>query len=290
MKEVEVVLPKGLEMTKPGWDLTTKHQPEPENRPPADEELLLDKISETKHHSGDSSGCSSAHDSVTSSIDSGSHISSTSDSGTEHPRSPSGELRQRAISTPRLSLKDCNYTTTDNVSTQAWAAKNSPPASYCVLGVDPTLPTDDPTSVLPDGKTILYISCDTAPVSAPYVVTGDMKEPEDHIYVPYVNREQLEKSTAYVIAGSKAHLMPDLLQQDCPKLPEKSYVQVAEVPGGFNKFNDAHAWSQPPLQTSVNKSGYVSIGDAGATQPVAEHGVKGYVPHRHFEGKALKED
>lgn len=289
MKAVEVVLPKGLELSKPGWDLP-KHPPEPDRKPPADEELLLDKISEAKHRSagssgGDSSGCSSAHESVTSSIDSGSHISSTSDSGTEHPRSPSGELRLRTVA-PR---KDY-YTPTDNAGTQAWAAKNPPPGSYCVLGVDPNLPSDS-TAVLPDdAKNIQYISCDVAPAAAPYVVTGEVTKPANPGYVPYNNSEHLDKSTGYVVAGNKTMLMPDLLQRDSPKnVPEKSlYVQVAEVPGSFGKF-DAHAWSQPP-EAPVNKSGYVSIGDASAVNPGPEHSSKGYVPHRHFEGKTLKED
>lgn len=277
MKEVEVVLPKGLEMTKPGWDIT-KHQPETERQPPADEQLLLDKISETKHHSGDSSGCSSAQGSVTSSIDSGSHISSTSDSGTEHPRTPSGELRQRTVA-PRSSLKEYNYMPTDNVSTEVWAAKNPPPGNYCVLGVDPNLPTDHSTLVLPDDlKNMQYISCDTAPDSAPYVITGEITKPVNPGYVPYDNPPYVEKNPGYVVAGNKTLV-----------IPEKSYVQVAEVPGSLNKFNEDHTWS-PTLDTSVNKSGYVSIGDASATQAVAEHTGMGYVPHRHFEGKTLKED
>lgn len=57
-----------------------------EPRPPADAQRLLQKISETPL-SGDSSGCSSGHESITS-LESTAHIS-PSDSGTEQPRSPS---------------------------------------------------------------------------------------------------------------------------------------------------------------------------------------------------------
>lgn len=89
MRKVEVKLPPGLtpviaDHSPVPWS-TEKHK---ENRdahsPAADEELLLVKINEgsNRHLSGDSSGCSSAHESVTSSLGSNTHMSNC-DSGTE---------------------------------------------------------------------------------------------------------------------------------------------------------------------------------------------------------------
>ncbi|RZB38682.1 cytokine receptor, partial [Asbolus verrucosus] len=90
MRDVEVKLPPGLapvvaDHTLVAWN-TEKHQENCDFRSPPDEELLLVKMNEGRHLSGDSSGCSSGHESVTSSLESGTHIS-TSDSGTEQPGS-----------------------------------------------------------------------------------------------------------------------------------------------------------------------------------------------------------
>ncbi|KAJ9579351.1 hypothetical protein L9F63_024541 [Diploptera punctata] len=126
MQVVEVKLPPGLE----GFVLQEKEKEEheywptdnrdhlagkPRSNTSADEELLLQKKEERhgRNPSGDSSGCSSGHESVSSSLTSGTQCSS--DSGTEvdqHPPSPDGvfadsptwessSLRQRNVSSSR---------------------------------------------------------------------------------------------------------------------------------------------------------------------------------------------
>lgn len=126
MQVVEVKLPPGLE----GFVLQEKVKEEheywptdnrdiltgkPRSNASADEELLLQKKDERhgRNPSGDSSGCSSGHESVSSSLTSGTQCSS--DSGTEvdqHPPSPDGvfpdsptwessSLRQRNVSSSR---------------------------------------------------------------------------------------------------------------------------------------------------------------------------------------------
>lgn len=282
MKKVEVVLPRGLELTKPGWD--KPKVPEPDLHSAADEQLLLDKITDgARQRSGDSSGCSSGHESVASS-DTTSHISGSSDSGTEQPRSPSGELRQRAVGTPRFAaVKDYVFMPSET-NTPTWSSKSPPsPGNYCVLGVDPG--TSNTSAAPPqDMMTIPYISCDSAPASTPYVLTGDVSKSANPGYIPFSSAEPVEKNTGYVVAGSKSMLMPDLLQRETGKNVMPKYVQVAEKPG------DAAVWTQSPGEAPVNKTGYVSIGDVSTVMRVSPEHSKGYVPHRHFDGKTLKED
>lgn len=76
-------LPPGLELDVETW--TTEKIKDNNPSPPADAQRLLQKINETPPN-GDSSGCSSGRESITSS--STANISHT-DSGTEQPRSPS---------------------------------------------------------------------------------------------------------------------------------------------------------------------------------------------------------
>lgn len=132
MQNVEVKLPPGLappiekekdqehHLTMHGW--TKQPRSENEHKSQADQELLLQKKETSQRDGesegdqasvgegdGDSSGCSSGHDSVSSSITSGTHISS--DSGTEVDQrapspdgvfseaSPPTSLRQRNVGT-----------------------------------------------------------------------------------------------------------------------------------------------------------------------------------------------
>ncbi|KAK3917504.1 Cytokine receptor [Frankliniella fusca] len=99
MRDVEVKLPPGIvlplaperdqDFTMHQW-VTHNHDTKPP-RPAADEERLLQQKDDHHHDrnmSGDSSGCSSGHESVSSSATSGTHISS--DSGTEVDRNEPG--------------------------------------------------------------------------------------------------------------------------------------------------------------------------------------------------------
>lgn len=91
MKDVEVKLPLGLQSETIEVDITNwsqKPRNDNEGHHADDEKHLLMKKTEgsPSGNIGDSSGCSSAHDSVAGSIDTASNISSTSDSGTEQPK------------------------------------------------------------------------------------------------------------------------------------------------------------------------------------------------------------
>lgn len=105
MKNVEVKLPPGLAPVVQNdlvpWQ-SGKHPEEHTRFPPkpADEEMLLSKIKENTPISADTSGCSSAHESVTSSLESA-HISSA-DSGTDqkdNEEAAQNSLRKRNFPT-----------------------------------------------------------------------------------------------------------------------------------------------------------------------------------------------
>ncbi|KAJ8936498.1 hypothetical protein NQ314_012362 [Rhamnusium bicolor] len=304
MRDVEVKLPPGLapviERDLVPWS-SEKHVEDIDRSSRADEELLLQQISETRL-SGESSGCSSAHESITLSLESTNHIS-PSDSGTEHPRSPSlneesrrNSLRQRNVSATRPSINK-GYVVPDAISTTHWAPKPSPtPAgNYCVLGVDPTNQTETESPYVPISNTNTSLqmpyTCDLSQ-PPPYVMTGDFIKTSNPGYVPYSATEPADKNTGYVVAGlTKDLLSPDLLQCDTPKpmsTEEKPiYVKAAEpVP---NLKGVQFPWQQPPLETNLPKSGYVTVGDAPAPKTISDV-TKGYVPHRQFEAKSLKED
>lgn len=275
MKVVEIVLPQGL-----GGDVATiknqdwtQKRPEPDHHPSADEELLLEKVGESRHQSGDSSGCVSGHESVASSGESASHVSSGSDSGMEQPRTPSaGELRQRTIR--NTMPKDYVLMPTDTTGSAGWSGKGPTSSDYCILGNDPASSNSGQSE-----QNIPYITCDSG---APYVMTGDIPKVPNPGYVPFSATDPAEKNTGYVIAGNKSMLIPDLLPREL--VPEKSsYVQVATTGPGV-------PWTQQsPTEGSTSKTGYVSIGEASAVRGIPE-ASKGYVPHRHFDGKSIKED
>lgn len=178
MRDVEVKLPPGLAPTIVN-DLDLSNWPPPtipksssneDNSMhlradlSADEELLLAKKAELgeihdRMASGDSSGCSSGHSSVTSSLASGTNLSSSSDSGTGQPRTPSSEsisrensLRQRKPGSDSLCWDSdiawpkakSHYVSALPVpdklplAPQPWSGLKTvamPTSNYCVLGV-----------------------------------------------------------------------------------------------------------------------------------------------------------
>lgn len=261
MKKVEIVLPSGF-----GRDLTTlkntewtqKHS-EPDHHPSADEESLLGKKPESLH--GDSSGCVSGHGSVTSCGESGSHISSASDSGTEQPKTPPVSEHTLHSTLP----KDYVAMPSDNSgSTTLWSRKGQTSSDYCILGVDSPASKSENSE-----QTIPYNACDSG---APYVMRGDVVKVSNPGYVP------VEKNTSYVVAGNKKMVIPDLL----PRESDKFYVQISTTAGA-----GVPPWTpQPITEENTSKTGYASVGEAGVTRiPEASN-----VPHRHFEGKATKQD
>ncbi|XP_018565709.1 cytokine receptor [Anoplophora glabripennis] len=287
-------LPPGFEIEN--WNSEKQNDIEIEPNPPADAQLLLHKISETRL-SGDSSGCSSGHESITSSIESTAHISPT-DSGTEQPRSPSlneenrkNSLRLRNVSAAPRPPINIGYVTADTLPSATLVPKLSTPAgNYCVLGVDPSNPTkpDPPYVPITDLNTKLPFSSDQPP---PYVMTGDLVKASNPGYVPHPATEPADRNMGYVVAGlTKDLLASDLLQCDTPKpaINEEKplYIRAGE---SIPTLKPQFSWQQPPPQLALPKSGYVSVGDAPPPKSLTET-TKGYVPHRQFEGKSLKED
>ncbi|KAF2881194.1 hypothetical protein ILUMI_24978 [Ignelater luminosus] len=310
MRDVEIKLPSGLapvvttDIGLSNWG-GPKIQEEQSHHPSADEELLLVKFPNSGNLSGDSSGCSSGHESVTSSLESGTQISSTSDSGTEQPRSSSTEdlhknsLRLRNVSSSRPSKGYVTVPPDNNAS--ARSPKTAAPGNYCVLGVDPTPvtsinPNYVPASVSSSESTKLpYILPNASIQSSPYVVTGDLNKPSNSGYVP-LNSEANEKNPAYVMAGNKGMIVPDLMRLDSMKptdLEDKSvYVQVADPATNVRKVTpDNFTRHQPTVDTAPLKTGYVTIGDAPGSRACVDPAKGGYIPHRHFDAtKTIKED
>lgn len=312
MRDVEVKLPSGLapvvtaDIGLSNWG-GPKIQEEQSHHPSADEELLLVKFPNTGNLSGDSSGCSSGHESVTSSLESGTHLSSTSDSGTEQPRSSSTEdlhknsLRLRNVSSSRPSK---GYVTVppDNINASARSPKTAAPGNYCVLGVDPTPvtsinPNYVPASASPPESTKLpYILPNASTQSSPYVVTGELNKPSNSGYVPLNSVEANEKNPAYVMAGNKGMIVPDLMRLDSMKstdLEDKPvYVQVADSATNIRKTTpESFSRHQPTVDTTPLKTGYVTIGDTPGSRACADPTKGGYIPHRHFDAtKTIKED
>ncbi|CAH1153652.1 unnamed protein product [Phaedon cochleariae] len=295
MQDVEVKLPPGLAPVIEQRDLvpwTSEKSPEDIDRSSrADEELLLQKMSEVRA-SADSSGCSSGHESITSSLESNTHLSV--DSGTDQPRSVSDENRRNSLRQRNVSCK--GYVMPDAIQTTVnWGPKPAAAAgNYCVLGVDPNK-ADPALPYVPVGDggssvSLPYISCDPSSVAPKaHAFPGEFVKTANPGYVPYMANEPAGKNTGYVLAGlSKDILVPDLRQVDAPvpmtSVEDKPYLKM-DAPATPKAVQ--LGWHQPALETA--KTGYVTVGDAPPPKALKE-APKGYVPHRQFEAKALKED
>jgi cytokine receptor domeless len=191
MRDVEVKLPPGLAPVVTDHNLapwsTDKHKENNYSHSPPDEELLLVKMSEGRHFSGDSSGCSSGHESVTSSLESGTHISSSSDSGTEHPEN----YCVLAVD-PKA---DSSY-----IPVTADANKlQYNPCDVSSESSSPYVMTGEPIKTINPG----YVPFNqTEPVgkSSGYVIAG-IKNCNG--YIPFNQTEPVNRNTGYVVAGIK---------------------------------------------------------------------------------------
>ncbi|KAL3290154.1 hypothetical protein HHI36_023517 [Cryptolaemus montrouzieri] len=303
MRDVGVKLPQGLqgEVTETEINLSswTQKSGNDDGDHAADDEehLLMKKNDGSPNLNGDSSGCSSAREgSVSCSVDTASNISSsTSDSGTEQPRTPSTEdlsepavttsLRQRNIRPP-LSKP---YVPLPLDPSNSGGAKLAP-RSYCVLGVDPTTNTESVSTYIPIpsmSDKAVYGACES-PHSPPYVMTGELVKTANPNYIPYkasLPTEIASKNTAYVTAGNKDLLAPDVMSIESNKPMASQDSTYIKNPDNIALKSADISIRQPPLSTNT-KTGYVSIGDASSIKKEP----KGYVPHRQFESKALKED
>ncbi|KAJ8973280.1 hypothetical protein NQ317_019546 [Molorchus minor] len=300
MKNIDPKLPPGLSVKV---NINNADNMRSMNSIGADEELLLNKIKGGLRSSGDSSGCSSGHESITSSLESTTHIS-PSDSGTEQPKSPSlsenrrHSLRQRNVA-PGVRPTSKGYVLPEGISVANWPTKPTPTSAgnYCVLGIDPLTKSESDTSYVPvtdmTSTIPLPFTCDlTQP--PPYVVTGDFIKASNLGYVPNnIVPEPTGKSTGYVVAGlTKDLVATDLLQCERSEssAPEKSlYIKAAESLPGLKGVQ--FPWQQAAVvDNTVPKLGYVSVGDAPPPLKTIPDVTKGYVPHRQFDVKSIKED
>ncbi|KAK5639012.1 hypothetical protein RI129_011504 [Pyrocoelia pectoralis] len=288
MIDVEVKLPPGLLTIEPVNISLSDYEGCPkiedyEILPTmADKELLLLKRSGSQNMSGDSSGCSSAHESVTASIESTTHSSNSSDSGTEQPRSSSTEelqtnsLRLRNVAANRP-ISNKGYITMPMENT-----KTAP--AFCVLNTDQAPIISVNPSYVPVPIT------QTEPQKMPYVLPDhlpqptprDLNKPSSSGYVP-LNSPQ--------ISENKDSEMVDLVSLESYKSTDSRdnlpvYMQVADP----TRKVDACNCNQPPLDIVALETGYVSIGDAPAPRAPVEISASGYVPQRCFDVKTLKED
>lgn len=171
-----------------------------------------------------------------------------------------------------------------------WGAKPSPASgNYCMLGVAPSAQTDPEPPYVPitDMSTNSPYISDLPPQSSPYVLTGDFVKTQNPGYIPYNAPEPVSKNTGYVVAGvPKDLLASDLLHCESPKaLTEESKKVVDNL---SNLKSIQFPWQQT-VEPTTPKTGYVSVGDAPPPKSVVDV-AKGYVPHRQFEAKSLKED
>nr|XP_023020185.1 cytokine receptor-like [Leptinotarsa decemlineata] len=297
MQDVEVKLPPGLAPVVEQREIvlwgSEKHPDDIDRSSRADEQLLLEKISDIRT-SAESSGCSSGHESITSSLDS-THMSI--DSGTDQPRNMKEENRRNSLRQRNVSSK--GYVLPDAIPTNNWGSKLAPaPAeNYCVLGVDPTNNSEGNTPYQPitDISSSLsspYISCDLPPNIPPsLLLTADLIKTPNPGYVPYSAEEPASKNTGYVVAGITKDLLggdicQSVINPSTTKIGEKPYMKLGEI---STVVKGPQTLWQPPTDMTMNKAGYVSVGDACPPKAMKEV-TKGYVPHRQFEAKALKED
>ncbi|XP_060537286.1 cytokine receptor [Cylas formicarius] len=289
MKALQPKFPDGIEAVINSELEKEKHLDDDDHSLPADELPMLKKFpSQSRTLSGDSSGLSSGNESVASSLHSAENFS-TSDSGTEHPRSPSlsGSEHNRDISLRQRTsvnkpFKKSDYTQMSDLN----ASVKQPTPGYSVIGLDPMAKQPETEAG--------YISLDIQQGKMPCVpFTQSLDRAAETTtsgYVSYPFQGPTSKATDYVMAGipnKEPMLMPNFLQ---PRDERSTYVKAA--PAEAPK-NIPFVWQQPPQETSAfPKTGYVCVGDSTPpkNEPSINLGGKGYVPHNKFEPKPFKED
>lgn len=288
MRDVEVKLPPGLTSgVEVNWP-TEKNEDKCHIDSPPDEQSLLDKNETEMKRIDDSSGCSSGHESVTSSLETTTHLSS-SDSGTEQPRSSSSEeMRRHSLRQRNVGAKTGYLPFTD-------VSKPTQAGSYCQLGVDPTA-NIEPSDPYVQAGSVVKKDLETPNQSLPAYIMSDLIKTPNPSYVPFDSGLiDSKKNPGYVIAGRKDVLVPELIHYEAApvSVDDKPYVKASDAFLCANKPVDFQ-WSQTTVDQSTPKTGYVSVGEAQPPSTVptkqnVEHS-KGYIPHRQFEAKSLKED
>ncbi|XP_066158032.1 cytokine receptor isoform X1 [Euwallacea fornicatus] len=222
-----------------------------------------------RNPSGESSGCCSGTESISSGESAG-HLS-ISDSGTDQPRSPSLPESEANI---RQRLKKPDYVTE---TLMPWSS-NPRPEGYSVVGLrNPPIQSESEADYLPLSDVSSVSSF--LPVMQPQAL-----KPTTPGYVPCLSQEPAAKNTAYVVAGepTPARLPPMLsFKEDDSKEPS------LESPKSLI------TWEQDTL-VEMPARNYVVVGDSKPlnTDIAAQNTPsKGYVSHLTFDtAKSLKED
>ncbi|XP_072402473.1 cytokine receptor-like isoform X1 [Diabrotica undecimpunctata] len=276
-RHVEIKLPPGLapaveHHNEKNMDIIERnftHDP--------DEELLLERMNE-KCQAVDSSGCSSGQESISSSVESTTHLSV--DSGTDQPRNVSDDNKENSLRLRNVSSKGyVMYDPTPPVN-RGTKPPPAPAGSYCLIGVDitPKPNPDTPYVTVSDVEqpVLSYGANEPLPEGPPPYVVTDIFKTTNPGYVPFTPMEPANKNTGYVVAG-------DLTSLPAPEAQKEFMVADPQV-----ALKPTTVWQEPLLEpSSLPKPGYVSVGDA--LPPITVREAKGYVPHRHFE-KTLKEE
>ncbi|XP_050314770.1 cytokine receptor isoform X2 [Anthonomus grandis grandis] len=245
------------------------------------EPLLPEKIMRPINPSGDTSGCCSGAESV-SSVESGGVVSL--DSGTSQMGSPNLDateskdvaLRQR----PNVKK---GYVTMSDLSEAPWATK-PPQTGYSSVGI------------LAPPMELEYTSlADITPKSSyvPFAEAVSDPAPASSGYVPHLTQEPASKNTPYVLAGQPTPAPPKSTKFS-PILPVYTLNQE-ELTGPYG--TGMLDWQPEAIKEPVPSSGYVMVGE---TKPLQKPDItmprvtnKGYVPHNmklQESVKALKED
>ncbi|XP_076261381.1 cytokine receptor domeless isoform X1 [Rhynchophorus ferrugineus] len=291
MRNVPVKLPDGLAAVVENYQEKEKHSDEP----------LLSKNfpSQNRNPSGESSGCSSGHESVASSIESTGHLSA-SDSGTEQPRSPSlGEtdtrdvaLRQRVT---KPTGKKSDYVIMPEIQ-PTWTSKQTP--GYSIIGLMPSAKKPEPN---PDFMVLSDLTSKPSyvPFAASLPTQSVNNEPITRSptsgYVPYMPQESVPvKNTDYVMAGtpSKNAIMPTV--PFLRKEDNSGYVKAPPLETAKPVLTRFQFPWEPQQAVEPPSSGYVVVGDP-KPQNIdldLQQSSKGYVPHniKLQATKSLKED
>lgn len=300
MRHVEVKLPHGIIPLPPPEekeeDYGLDQWPPKPPRPAADEERLLQQKDDHHHDrnmSGDSSGCSSGHESVSSSATSGTHISS--DSGTEVDRneqgfgdpsweagsgSDSGSVGKGQRGAP------ANKSPTWNEGYACVGGKGSGKGSGSSVRSTPNLSEIEPgyavMSLLP------WPSSSSIPEKHSQVLPVQLSVPLPQSVRGYVGLEAASALRAPVVPtkvppkgvpalapgaqGYVAHSPPSMLWETQPQpQPPKGYVQTGHVPKeqAFTPECEG-SWDEPfarlqqqQQQQRPTSGGYVMAGECG---------------------------
>ncbi|XP_022900811.2 cytokine receptor [Onthophagus taurus] len=269
MKDVQFQLPDGLYENKDrfprGNELDCMKEPQ------GDDQFLLDDKDGIKR-SGDSSGCSSGQDSAES--DSGTSLGSSSDSGTEQPRTKDDDHLVEAVP-----LEDFSLSTSGNG-----------PTTYCQLGYPSShsdskemtpfsFPKVDIPLIIgnetPGSDISPYIRCEQVEsrsinpgyVANPIPTSGYVPHTVEEKKSGYVPHPSVEKNTGYVMAAEKNSLIS-------PSNENKGYVQVADVSNSQMLNNE----------NLPRTNGYVSYGDVKSLPASPEmKATSAYVPHKQLD-------